>query len=103
LADNVEVANNMISRLIGLMFRNKIDKGRAMLITPCNSIHTFFMRFPIDVVFLDDQFRVIKIVRAMQPWRMSWPYWRASQVLELPAGTVPFQLFEGLIVEVEHV
>jgi uncharacterized membrane protein (UPF0127 family) len=103
LATNVEVANNIISRLLGLMFRKKMEEGKAMLISPCNSIHTFFMNFSIDVLFLDDQFKVIKIIRSMRPWRMSWPYWRASQVLELPAGTVPPQLFEGLTVEVEHV
>jgi uncharacterized membrane protein (UPF0127 family) len=103
LANDVEVANNIISRLLGLMFRKKIDVGRAMLISPCNSIHTFFMQFSIDVIFLDDEFKIIKIIRSMRPWRMSWPYWKASQVLELPAGTVPPQLFEGLTVEVEHV
>jgi len=103
LAQDVIVASSIFTRLLGLMFRNKLDNGKAMLISPCNSIHTFFMKFAIDVIFLDREFKIIKIIRSMHPWRMSWPYWQASQVLELPAGTVPMQLFEGLTVEVENV
>lgn len=53
---------------------------------PCNGIHTFFMRFPIDAVFMDKKGSVVKIYKNLPPWRVTWNYWKVSQVLELDAG-----------------
>lgn len=64
------------------------DAGRCYLFFPrCRSIHTFFMRLPIDVVFLDDQSRIVAIHPGVKPWRMIFGPRTASATLELPAGT----------------
>lgn len=95
LAKNVKMANSMISRIMGLMFKKEFDQYDGLLIYPCNSIHTFFMRMIIDVVFLDRHDRIIHIIRKMRPWRMSWIYFKASKVLELPEGMVDIEVSKG--------
>ena len=84
----IKYANTFWGRLIGLQFQKKpiIDEG--LLITKCNSIHMFFMRFPIDVVFLDQSNQVIKVVPHLRPWRIVPPVETASSTLELPIGTI---------------
>lgn len=72
----------------------------ALWIEPCNSIHMFFMRFPIDAVFLDRQGRVKRVLRELKPWRVSPLVFGARTVVELPAGTVDADLVgESLRVE----
>ncbi|MBP5296859.1 MAG: DUF192 domain-containing protein [Bacteriovoracaceae bacterium] len=92
IARRVEIADNFFSRGKGLLGRSFLAPQTGLLIRPCNSIHTFFMQFPIDVIFLDGQGQVIKIQRNLAPWRLVWPSWRATQVLELPAQTIPDDL-----------
>ncbi len=87
LADNCSVADNFASRFIGLMGRKELSSGKGLLIVPCNSIHMFFMRFPIDAVFLDKNNRVVHICESIKPWRISKIVGTAHSVLELPAGT----------------
>lgn len=87
LADRARPATGFWDRLIGLMGQRELAAGDGLLIAPCNSIHTFFMRIPIDAVFLDTSGVVVKIVPAMAPWRVSGIYAGARSVLELPAGT----------------
>lgn len=65
------VAKSYGARFKGLMGRRELPAGEALLIEPCSSVHTFFMRFPIDVVFLDREDRVVKIAEALKPWRAS--------------------------------
>ncbi len=79
------MASGLWSRFWGLMFRKELPEGQALLLTPCSSVHCFFMRFPIDVVFLDGDNRVTKIVPAMKPWRIA-AGGGGKQALELPAG-----------------
>ncbi len=62
-------------------------KGEGLWILPCEAIHTFFMKFDIDVLFLDKKRRVVKAVRRLRPWRLAGS-WRGRSVLELPAGTI---------------
>jgi hypothetical protein len=69
----------------GLLGRNSLSRGQGMLIRPTWSVHTGFMRFTIDVVFLDRELRVLKIKQQLRPWRMA-SRWRAHSALELPAG-----------------
>ncbi len=88
LADQAELCQTFLKRIIGLLNRKELKKGEALLIKPCNSIHTLFMRFPIDVVFLDRKNRVIKILPYLKPWRLSGIYLSAGLCLELPAGTI---------------
>jgi uncharacterized membrane protein (UPF0127 family) len=88
LADRAERATSFMDRFLGLMGRRSLAFGEGMHITPCNSIHTFFMRIPIDVVFLDPDGLIVKQIPAMPPWRASSVYFKAHSVLELPAGTL---------------
>ena len=81
-----EVASSPWSRFWGLMGRRDLAPGGGLLITPCSSIHMFFMRFPIDVIFLDRNDTVVKIVHAIKPWRTALGG-GARKALELPAGT----------------
>jgi uncharacterized membrane protein (UPF0127 family) len=80
-----EVADRIGSRFFGLMGRRSLDADRGMLFTRTGSVHTFFMRFPIDVVFLDRSLRVRKIVPGLRRNRLAASR-GAKNVLELPAG-----------------
>ncbi|MGE5672766.1 MAG: DUF192 domain-containing protein [Mycobacterium leprae] len=86
LGVEVRPADSFGTRLLGLMFRRSLGPGEGLLIEPCKAIHTHFMRFPIDVLFLDGLGQVLHVIPAMAPWRHS-PYIKgANSVLELPAG-----------------
>jgi len=67
---------------------SSLQKGDGLLIIPGNSIHTHFMRFPIDVLYLDKTWRVVAIDENMKPWRIGRIHRNAHSVLELPAGMV---------------
>jgi uncharacterized membrane protein (UPF0127 family) len=88
LADRAEQATGFLQRFKGLMGRRSLAVGEGMHIVPCNSIHTFFMRIAIDVVFLDRQGVIVKLLPALPPWRASSVYFQARSVLELPAGVL---------------
>ena len=86
LGVEAEVAESAFERMRGLIGRDRLERGRGMLITKCNCIHTFFMRFPIDATFLDGQGRIVKTVKGIRPWRpLVWGGWRARSVLETAA------------------
>lgn len=82
----IERANSIWRRTVGLMGRRGLPEATGLLIEPCGSVHTSFMRFPIDVVYLDRDGRVVKVVPALKPWRMSFGGRRAKSTLELAAG-----------------
>lgn len=103
LSSNVLVADNMTSRLIGLMFKKQLVGADGLLLDPCNSIHTFFMRYSLDIVFIGKGNKAVKIIRDLKPWRMTWIYFRAYKTLEVPAGKLPLDLKEGDTLEVERV
>jgi len=88
LADGAERATSFLQRFKGLMGRRSMAVGEGLHIVPCNSIHTFFMRIPIDVLFLDAQGRIVKQMPALPPWRATSVYFQARSVLELPAGVL---------------
>lgn len=93
---SIKIANTFSTRLIGLMFRKTPLNKEGLWITPCNSIHMFFMNFPIDAVFLDKKERIVKLVPDLKPWKFVKPVAQAHSVVELPAGTiVEFALQEG--------
>ena len=78
------VARTFAERAKGLIGTKDLAADEGMLIEKCNAIHTFFMSFPIDAVFLDASDRVVKVVRGIKPWRpLTWGGWRAKKVLEL--------------------
>lgn len=85
----VRVADSFWSRFKGLMFRKKPIESEGLWITPCNSIHMFFMSFAIDVVFLNEQNEVVKTYFELQPWKIIKPVKGAHSTLELPAGSIP--------------
>jgi uncharacterized protein len=87
VATRVEVARSFGARLRGLLGRSSLEAGEGLVIDPCSSIHTFFMRFPIDVVFLGDDDRVVAIIPDLRPWRATRFYAAARSTLELSAGT----------------
>ena len=95
----VKTANDFFARLKGLMFSRDLPDCDGLLITSCNSIHTFFMNYSLDIIFLDRNLKVIKILRNFKPWKMSWIYFRASQVLEMKAGSLNLELTEGDMLE----
>lgn len=82
----VKIANNMFSRMKGLMFVKNINYG--ILLSPCNSIHTFFMKEPIDVIYLDKYSNIVKIEENIKPWRLCNIVKKSKYVLELPYGTI---------------
>lgn len=86
LAEQVEEAKTFWTRLKGLMFRVSLAKGKALLLDPCPQIHTCFMRFNIDVIFLDKQNHVVAVLENLKPWRMSKFYRNSRRTLELPGG-----------------
>ena len=79
------IADGPVSRARGLLGRSGLEGGEGLLLKPTFSIHTFFMRFAIDVVFLDKSGSVVDVVRALKPWRAATRM-RARAVLELGAG-----------------
>jgi uncharacterized protein len=85
VCERCEVADTFLSRGKGLLGRRALDPGEGVLIKPCSSIHMFFMRFPIDAVFLDRDMRVLKVVSDLKPWRMAAKR-GAKAVLEFGAG-----------------
>lgn len=86
LASHVEVARTAAARRKGLLGRNALEPAEGLWLVPCASIHTFFMRFAIDLVYLDRQHRVKKVRSAVPPWRLSVCL-TAHSVIELPAGS----------------
>lgn len=88
IVENLEVAETMFARMKGLLGRTALAKGGALLIQPCKGIHTFGMRFPIDVIYLDKGNRVMATVQHMKPNRISRIYLSAKSVVELPVGSL---------------
>ena len=82
------VAVSFWARLRGLIGSKPLEQGEGLLIIPCNSIHTHFMSFPIDVLFVSQEQKVVAVQQALQPWRFGGTHRAARFVIELPAGTV---------------
>lgn len=85
IAQVTDVADTSAKRRKGLLGRRALPEGHALWIVPCESVHTWFMRFPIDVVYLDREHKVRKVCKSVAPWRLSICLF-AHSVLELPAG-----------------
>lgn len=86
IIDKVLITENWLERARGLLGRDQLQAGEAMLISPCNSVHTFFMSYTIDVVYLDKNLKIVKICPELGPWQLSGCS-SAAMVLELPAQT----------------
>jgi uncharacterized membrane protein (UPF0127 family) len=88
LAMDVTVAESLTARMRGLLGMPSLPVGHGLLLRPCKGIHTFFMRFPIDAVFLDRDNRIVALYHSLQPNRLTLICRKAYSVLELPAGTI---------------
>jgi uncharacterized protein len=87
LARHVEVAVTRRARRKGLLGRDGLGSSSALILAPCAAIHTMFMRFDIDAVFVDDDGRAVKVVRKLVPWRIAADP-TAHAVVEMPAGSL---------------
>jgi hypothetical protein len=88
LATAARLADGPWSRMVGLLGRKQLPDGEAMVLRPCSSIHMLFMRFAIDVVYLDKDATVLKVVPSLKPFRFSAARGGAHYTLELPVGTI---------------
>jgi uncharacterized membrane protein (UPF0127 family) len=86
LGDAITLANTSETRRTGLLKHNRLDPGTGLWIVPCESVHTFFMKFAIDLVYVDRKHKVRKVRHAVGPWRLS-ACLAAHSILELPPGT----------------
>jgi hypothetical protein len=86
LGDAIDVADTSEKRRVGLLKHERLTPGTGLWINPCESVHTFFMKFPIDLVYLDKKKKVKKVRHAVPAWRLS-ACLTAHSILELPAGT----------------
>jgi len=88
IAEKAKITQNFKERSVGLLNRKSLEPGEALLIKPCNSIHTFFMRFPIDVAFLNKEGKVVGIVKNIGAWRLASCIFKGYMTLEMPKGCI---------------
>ncbi|MDR0724198.1 MAG: DUF192 domain-containing protein [Endomicrobium sp.] len=88
---NIEIktAKTFLSRFLGFMFKR--NANYALLFKNCRSVHTFFMRFNIDVVFLDKENKIVKVVKNVEPFRIVLPIKNSFSILEVPSNAVNFK------------
>jgi uncharacterized membrane protein (UPF0127 family) len=90
----VDAAASVRRRMRGLLGRSALDKGQALYLAPCRLVHTFFMRFPLDLVFVSKTMEVVRVARNVKPGRVAWGGWASRSVFEMEAGWLP----RGLVV-----
>ena len=90
IVTSLRLADSFWPRLKGLLGTAVLPEGEGLLLCPCNCVHTCGMRYAIDVLFVDSDGRILKLVQALAPWRSAC-CWQAAAVLELSAGTAQRQ------------
>lgn len=88
LAEKAKIADNFFSRLKGLLGKLCLATGEGLILVSCDSVHTLFMRFPIDVAFVNKENMIIKTYSCLKPWRLSAIFLNSALCLELPAGVL---------------
>jgi uncharacterized membrane protein (UPF0127 family) len=88
VAGEVAMASTPWQRFVGLMGRRELAAGAGLCLRPCSSIHMFFMRFPVDVAFIDADGHVVRLYHGLRPWRVSRVVRRAKAAIELPSGSL---------------
>jgi len=88
LASSANEARGFFERLIGLINKKKLERGKGLIIYRCSAVHTMWMRFPIDIVFTDSKLKVCRLVRHLKPWSLSLVVMSSSIAIELPEGTI---------------
>lgn len=89
VVDRITRARTISARLVGLLANSGLPPGRGLHISPCRAVHTWGMRFDLDLVFLDREEVVVRICRDVPPWRIAWGGPRARSVVEIAAGWLP--------------
>lgn len=102
LLQNLDIANSFAMRAIGFIGKPKHDNNHGIYFPRCNWIHTFFMSFPIDVVYVDQSMVVKKIDFQLKPWRMPAPVFSAHAVIEMRAGLAKNRIEVGDSLHVGH-
>ena len=92
IANEVKEAKSFMARLRGLMYKKDLPSGEALLIKPCDSIHTFGMRFAIDVLFIDSAGTILRAVHSLKPGKVIGPVRKAIAVLEMISGSLPGEI-----------
>lgn len=100
ILSELEIASTFLSRLKGLMGRKTLKPSSGLMIDPCNSVHCFFMKFPIDVAFVDKENRVCQIITGMKAGAVSPIVWKAKYVIEGNANAFSGRLKTGDIVNI---
>jgi uncharacterized protein len=88
IGERVREARRFWERGRGLMFVSHLEEGEGLIIDPCSSIHTFWMRFPLDVLYMDRTSTVVRADERMKPWRIGPVFTGSKWVIELPPGTI---------------
>ncbi|MDA0578048.1 MAG: DUF192 domain-containing protein [Verrucomicrobia bacterium] len=88
LLKRLDLAETFGSRLRGLLGRDQLPQDEGLYLAPCRAVHTFGMRFALDLLFVDRQWRVQRVVRHVGAGRMAWGGWQAHGVIEMTAGTL---------------
>ncbi len=102
VASRVLKADDPVSRSRGLLGRASMGEGEGLWIVPCPMIHTFFMQFSIDVLFLDGELKVVRVLEDLKPWRLSPWVFRARSVLELAGGALKGSVAVGDVLEIRE-
>lgn len=87
VCEHLELATTFLRRFLGLQFRRPLEDGHGLLLAPCDSVHTCWMRFSIDIVMLDQRGIVLAVRQRVRPWRIVWPNKNCQSILELPAAS----------------
>ncbi|GIW21844.1 MAG: hypothetical protein KatS3mg068_0851 [Candidatus Sericytochromatia bacterium] len=88
IGSNIILGNTLLLRLIGLIGKKELKEDEGILLTPCNSIHMMFMKIPLDIIFLDSENKIIKVIENIKPWKISPIVLKAKSVLELPINSI---------------
>lgn len=88
IADRERWAVTPDDRMRGLLDSPGLEPGEALVISPCTSIHMFFMKFALDVLFVDKRGVVVRAIEGIRPWRMTRIYFTARHTIELPVGAI---------------
>ena len=88
IGSRIGLADTFLTRLVGLLGKSSLEDGAGLLIRPSSGVHTMWMRFAIDVVALDRDFRVLKTWQRLRPWRLTPVSFKTHSVLELPPGQI---------------
>jgi uncharacterized membrane protein (UPF0127 family) len=96
LVSHLDVATSFIDRGVGLLKKSQLEEKEGLWIHRCNSIHTFFMKFSIDCIFVNKDLVVDDLVENLSPWKVVFPRWRSRSVIELKSGFInKYQVKKG--------